>query len=121
MEGYDPAIQEEHHRHKADRPSGTARRLAEIMVGEMTEVTGWALIPETGTAEAGVRPVTAFRRGENPGEHILTLDGPEDRIELRHQALSRKGFARGAVDGAEWVRGRKGVFTLDHMLAELWS
>ena len=81
---------------------------------------GWELVAEPDTASPGNLPVTASRAGENPGEHVLALAGPEDRIELRHQATSRAGFARGAMEAAEWVRGRKGVFTMDDMLAELW-
>jgi len=121
MEGYAPSIREVHHRHKADAPSGTARRLAEIVVGEMSSTTDWVLVDEPDTVSPGNLPVTANRVGENPGEHVLVLAGPEDCIELRHQATSRAGFARGAVEAAEWVRGRTGVFTMDDMLAELWK
>jgi 4-hydroxy-tetrahydrodipicolinate reductase len=120
MDGYAPSIQETHHRHKADSPSGTARSLAELVVGEMSSVSGWASVDAPDTVARDSLPVTASRVGENPGEHVLSLEGPEDRLELRHLALSRAGFARGAVGAAEWVRGRKGVFTMDDMLAELW-
>ena len=120
MEGYAPSVREAHHRYKLDSPSGTARRLAEIVVGEMSSMTEWALVDDPDMASPGILPVTASRVGETPGEHVLVLEGPEDRIELRHQATSRGGFARGAVDAAEWVRGRKGVFTMNDMLAELW-
>ncbi len=75
--------------------------------------------------------VTAVRAGEIPGMHTVGLDIPgmhtvgldglDDRIELRHEARGRAGFARGAVAAAEWIRGRSGVFTLDDMLEETWT
>ena len=61
------------------------------------------------------------RVGETAGSHVVSVDGPDDRIELRHDARTRAGFAKGAVAAAEWVHGRKGVFTLDDMLAETFT
>jgi 4-hydroxy-tetrahydrodipicolinate reductase len=52
---------------------------------------------------------------------VLAAEGPDDRIELRHDARSRAGFARGAVTAAEWIRGRSGVFTLDDVLEDLFQ
>ena len=82
MEGYAPSVREAHHRYKLDSPSGTARRLAEIVVGEMSSMTEWALVDDPDMANPGILPVTASRIGENPGEHLLVLDraGGPDRI-----------------------------------------
>ena len=59
--------------------------------------------------------------GERPGvpHHTVGIEGPDDRIELRHEARSRAGFARGAVLAAEWLEGRSGVFTMSDVMKEL--
>jgi 4-hydroxy-tetrahydrodipicolinate reductase len=122
LEEYDPYILETHHRHKLDHPSGTARKLADIVLEVVSRKVSWALGPgREGAVDPSVLQVSAIRAGENPGIHVLGLEGPDDRIELRHEVRGRAGFARGAVAAAEWIRGRKGVFTLNDMLAELWS
>ena len=61
------------------------------------------------------------RAGETAGSHVVGMEGPDDQIELRHEARTRVGFARGAVAAAEWIQGRSGVFTLDDMLAETFT
>jgi 4-hydroxy-tetrahydrodipicolinate reductase len=121
LEGYDAYLLEAHHRHKKDHPSGTARRLAEILLAELSGKKRWELAPPEGPIDPSVLQVTAVRAGEIPGMHTVGLDGLDDRIELRHEARGRAGFARGAVAAAEWIRGRSGVFTLDDMLEETWT
>jgi 4-hydroxy-tetrahydrodipicolinate reductase len=121
LDEFDPFILEAHHRHKKDHPSGTARRLAEIVLGELSRKSRWELGTGEGPMDPSVLQVTAVRAGEIPGLHTLGLDGPDDRIVLRHEARSRRGFAQGAVTAAEWIRGRRGVFTLEDMMAERWS
>jgi 4-hydroxy-tetrahydrodipicolinate reductase len=121
VEEYDAHIVEMHHRHKLDRPSGTARSLANILVDAIGRKKRWELGPPEGPADPSVLEVTSVRAGEIPGVHAVALEGPDDRIEIRHEARGRAGFARGAVAAAEWIRGRKGVFTLDEMLAETWT
>ena len=78
---YTPSIQEIHHVHKLDAPSGTAKTLAE------------AIGPSV--------PIESIREGEVPGTHIITWDSPEDTIVLTHIAKGRRGFALGAVLAAE--------------------
>lgn len=121
VEDYDPHIVETHHRHKVDHPSGTARRLAEILLQQVSRKSRWELGPGDGAVDPAVLQVAAIRAGESPGVHLVGLEGPDDRIELRHEARGRSGFARGALAAAEWVRGRQGVFTLQDMLKELWN
>lgn len=90
--GYDPYIVEMHHKHKLDAPSGTAKTLAGIVEEGM-----------------GVKvPVESVRCGEISGIHELGLEGPADRIVLRHEAFSREGFARGAVQAAIWCDALEG-------------
>jgi len=120
-ERYDVAIHEVHHRHKLDHPSGTAVSLAEAVLGALPAKQRWAAGPPSGAADPSVLHVTSARVGEVPGSHALLVEGRDDRIELRHDARGREGFARGALAAAAWVRGRHGVFTLDDLLAEAWS
>lgn len=115
---YDVFVHEVHHRHKVDRPSGTARRLAEILVEALARKERWAEGPPEGAPEPEVLWVGSSRAGEVPGTHWVGLEGPDDGIELRHTARGREGFARGAVAAAGWIHGRKGFYGIDDMLAE---
>ena len=82
--GYMPYIEEKHHCHKLDRPSGTAKMLEDIIVEEMD-----------------IRPdIASVRCGEIPGIHSVGFEGISDRITLTHEAFSREGFAAGAVEAA---------------------
>jgi 4-hydroxy-tetrahydrodipicolinate reductase len=87
-------IFERHHAQKKDAPSGTALTLQGIIHDAVqTELE-----------------ITSFREGDVVGLHELVLDSPCDTIYLCHDAKSRRGFAEGAVRGAEWLAGKKGVF-----------
>jgi len=121
LDEYDVHVQEAHHRHKVDHPSGTARYLAELLVDSIGGKERWAEGPPEGAADPGTLWVSTIRAGEVPGTHVVAAEGPDDRIELRHEARGRAGFARGAVAAAEWIRGRSGVFTVNDMLADLFG
>jgi 4-hydroxy-tetrahydrodipicolinate reductase len=99
--GFDAFILEEHHAAKLDAPSGTARELQAL----------------TRDADAGRDfPITSIRAGATPGNHVVAYDGPHERITLAHEARSRDGFAAGALAAAEWLPGRRGVYTIEDML-----
>jgi 4-hydroxy-tetrahydrodipicolinate reductase len=119
--GYDPAVSEIHHRAKRDVPSGTARRLAEIVGGALGSGGPAVLGHAPGPIAAGAVHVVGLRAGGEPGTHTVLFDGSEDRIELWHRARGRSGFAAGAVLAAEWIDGRTGWYgfeeTLDDVLA----
>jgi 4-hydroxy-tetrahydrodipicolinate reductase len=100
---YHGQIFERHHQHKKDAPSGTAAVLRRI-------------IQECGGDDL---EITSFREGEVVGMHEVTFDSPADRIYLCHDAKSRKGFAEGAVLGAEWLGTRKGFFEFKDIWREL--
>lgn len=119
--GYDVSIHEVHHRHKRDHPSGTARRIAEVLVDALSSKHRWRPGPPEGAADPETLYVTSARTGEVPGIHVIGIEGSHDRIELRHEAGGREGFARGAVRAAEWVRGRRGLFTFEYVMDELVS
>jgi len=120
VEDYDVHVSETHHRHKADHPGGTARRLADLVVHELDRKTRWTSeLREETPIDAEELQVTVARVGSVPGVHAVGIEGPEDRIELRHEARGRAGFARGAVLAAEWLEGRSGVFTMSDVMKEL--
>ncbi len=116
VEDYDMHLHEIHHRYKVDSPSGTAVALAEDILGQSARKESWAVDPPGGPGDPEVLGVSSAREGHVPGTHILSFDGPDDRIELRHDARSRNGFARGALTAAVWLKGRTGVYTLDDLL-----
>jgi 4-hydroxy-tetrahydrodipicolinate reductase len=89
---------------KVDAPSGTAITLRQIVEG----------------AQPGTKvEVTSHRVGDAKGEHVVTATGPDDIIELKHDALSRRGFALGAVRAAEWLNGKEGVWDFRDIFDQL--
>ena len=113
---YGVHIDEVHHVHKKDAPSGTAISLARDIDLRVKRLEGWALQEAAGDKPVGRIPIRSERTGEVPGKHSVTWAGPDDRITLTHEAFGRTGFATGAVVAAEWLRGRKGLFTMDDVL-----
>ena len=108
MPQYEVGIEEVHHIHKLDAPSGTAATLAE----EMRVASGGAL-------NVKKEEIVSVREGEVPGIHTITYDSEEDTLTVSHSAKSRRGLALGAVLAAEWLvadGGRKGVFSMDDFL-----
>lgn len=98
--GYTPSIEEVHHIHKLDAPSGTA-----ITIGKIIEES------------LGEKPeISSIREGEVPGIHTVTLDSSVDKITLRHEAYSREGLAKGAVVAALMTEGLKGVHEFSQLL-----
>lgn len=111
----DPYILEHHHRMKADAPSGTAKTLAEAVLAGCPRKTEWTLgAPSPQQLHVGV-----VRAGAEFGTHTVGLDAPAEVLKLTHTARSRAPFAQGAVAAARWIHGRKGVFTMDHLAADL--
>lgn len=102
---YSVKIEETHHIHKLDAPSGTAASLA----AEMTEAS-------EGRVAVAKEDIISYREGEVPGIHTITYDSEEDTLVVSHSAKSRRGLALGAVLAAEWLVGRKGVFSMDDFL-----
>lgn len=112
---YKVYIEETHHIHKLDAPSGTAITIAEGIMENHPSYSSWELqhgvqLPED------VIPVTAKREGEVPGVHVVTYKSEIDQIEICHAAFSREGFACGAVLAAEFMQGKRGVFGMKDML-----
>jgi 4-hydroxy-tetrahydrodipicolinate reductase len=112
-EGYRVSLTEIHHVHKLDAPSGTAISLAKDLVEKLGGTSGWKL---GDSDDPAILPIHAVREGEVPGTHVVTYDSEVDTLEISHRAKSRKGFALGAVLAAEYIRDRKGVFSMSDLL-----
>lgn len=113
FDGYDVLLEEIHHIHKMDAPSGTAITLAEGIMEKNANYTSWKLGEKPGE---GVIPVVAGREGEVPGIHAVTYRSGIDEIKIYHNAFTRDGFAMGAVRAAEFMLSRKGIYSMDDML-----
>jgi 4-hydroxy-tetrahydrodipicolinate reductase len=103
-DGYQFAVSETHHTSKLDAPSGTALTLKEIIQ----------------SVRPGIEvPITSHRVGDANGEHIVTASSEHDMLELRHDARSRRGFALGAVRGAEWLADKSGTWEFREIFDQL--
>lgn len=110
---YEVDIEEIHHIHKKDAPSGTAVTLAEVVTDELSRKNGWTLSPQK---EHDKIEITAIRQGDVCGIHTIRYESHEDTITLTHEAKSREGFALGAVVAAEFIDDKVGYFTMDDLL-----
>jgi 4-hydroxy-tetrahydrodipicolinate reductase len=104
LDGYTFSISETHHVTKLDAPSGTAITLQQIV--------------EAARPGAKVE-ITSHRVGDAKGEHIVRAAGPDDILELKHDANSRRGFALGAVRAAEWLAGKSGAWEFREIFDQL--
>ena len=104
---YDVSMEETHHVHKLDHPSGTAITLAENILREIDRKDAWA----EDTTEPDKLRIDSIRRGEVPGIHTVRYDSTADLITISHDAHSRQGFALGAVLAAEYTAQHSGMLT----------
>lgn len=101
FDGYAVSMEEIHHIHKKDAPSGTAITLADAIVAEIDRVDEV--------------PINSVREGEVPGIHSISYDSEADRITITHDAHNRSGFALGAVLAAEFTAGRSGLLGMNDL------
>lgn len=109
---YSCQLEEIHHVHKKDAPSGTAISIAEGIFKHHPKFEAWKL-DETQGSQLGI---FAIREDEVPGTHSVFYRSEVDEIEIKHTAFSRDGFALGAVVAAEWIIGKKGNFGMKDVL-----
>lgn len=118
QETYDVRMEEVHHIHKKDHPSGTALSLAQGLLEELGRKA--RIVPylegETPSVAEGDLEIKCCREGEVPGVHRIIYDSDIDTISIEHSAKGRRGFALGAVLAAEYLRGKKGVFSMNDMM-----
>ncbi len=103
LDQYEAFIEEQHHSHKRDAPSGTALKLKSVLA-EFSK---------------GEIPIASTRAGHIPGTHRVGFDSAADQITLTHMARSREGFAAGALLAARWIVGRKGVYEFSEVIDEI--
>ncbi len=108
---YSVTMEEIHHTQKLDAPSGTAISLAKSII-ENSSYTNWTL----DQAKPNEIHIEAKRIADIPGTHLVSYDSNIDSIEIKHTAHNREGFALGAVMAAEWLVGKKGVYTMKDVL-----
>lgn len=113
---YKVSIEEIHHTQKLDAPSGTAVSLAKDII-ENSEYHQWQLVDGNEVSETkNTIPITAKRIGDVKGTHIVTYESTIDTLSIKHEAHTRNGFALGAILAAEWLKGRKGIYTMKEVL-----
>ena len=112
---YGILLEETHHIHKLDAPSGTAITIADGILENHEAYDSWKLI-EGAEAQEKELPIVAHRIGEVPGIHKVTYKSGVDEISIEHSAYSREGFAKGAVVAAEFMAGKQGVYSMDDLL-----
>ena len=117
---YDVRMEETHHIHKLDAPSGTAITLAEEIIGDLDRKSSWVkgeqhladgTVEETNNVAPDQLAIESIRRDEVPGIHSIIYDSDADCITITHDAHSRKGFALGAVLAAEYTKDHEGLLT----------
>ncbi|MES2681832.1 MAG: 4-hydroxy-tetrahydrodipicolinate reductase [Bacteroidota bacterium] len=109
---YDVSMEEIHHIHKLDKPSGTAISLANQLIEKIERKNNWSITEKNGTTVF----IEDKREGEVPGTHIIKYHSAVDDIEIMHKAHNRKGFALGAVIAAEFLKDKKGIYTMNDII-----
>jgi 4-hydroxy-tetrahydrodipicolinate reductase len=109
---YEVSMEEIHHVHKLDKPSGTAITLANQIIAEIDRKHQWSITDKS----ADTLFIHDVREGEVPGTHIIKYHSAIDDIEIMHKAHNRKGFAMGAVLAAEFLAGKKGIYNMSDII-----
>ncbi len=111
---YDVTINEVHHTQKKDAPSGTAISLAEQVICKLDRKSRW--VNDT-PSDPSALLITSERIDPAPGTHTVKYTSAIDDIVITHEAHSRKGFAQGAILAAEFLKNKKGIFTMADVLS----
>lgn len=112
IKGYEVSMEEIHHVHKLDAPSGTAITLANDILAH-SKKNNWTISSQAKDELF----INVKREGEVPGTHSVSYTSAIDAIEIKHTAFNREGFALGAVVAAEWLKDKKGVFNMKDVLS----
>ncbi len=113
FDGYSVEVEEIHHIHKLDAPSGTAITIAEGLIEELDCIDSW--VNDNVPAEREVE-IKSVREGEVPGTHTVTYESADDVLELKHTIKNRSTLAYGAVVASEFLCGKVGVYSMEDML-----
>ncbi len=110
---YNVVIEEIHHAHKKEKPSGTAIHLANDITENLNRINNWSVPPSNHPSQLSV---FSKRIHEDPGTHTVKYFSDVDEINIIHTAKNRRGFAEGAIMAAEWLIGKKGYFEMKDMI-----
>ena len=113
---YKLEMTEIHHTQKLDKPSGTAVTLAEEIIEQNTNYKHWRLAESNELENGNEFFIHALREENVPGTHLVNYSSPIDSIQIQHIAHTRDGFALGAILAAEWIKNKKGIFTMKDVL-----
>jgi len=114
---YNLRIEETHHIHKKDKPSGTAITLAQHVISNNHNLEQWQVL-EDEINPNNTLPIIAHRENEVFGNHSLIAENDIDIIELKHIAKNRHGFALGAILAAEFIQNKKGFFGMSDLIKQ---
>ena len=113
LPAYDIQLEETHHTQKLDAPSGTAITLAKDILSRVERKGQWV---NREAKDPNELSILSHRIDPAPGTHRVVYRSAIDEVEIRHEAFSREGFARGALQAAHWLLGRKGCFGMNDLL-----
>jgi 4-hydroxy-tetrahydrodipicolinate reductase len=116
LKEYSAEVVEIHHTEKLDAPSGTGISLAEQIITEHQQYNSWENNKPNALENKEALSIESLRLPKVPGTHEIKYTSEIDTIEIKHTAHNRKGFAQGSVLAAEWLIGKKGVFTMQDVL-----
>jgi 4-hydroxy-tetrahydrodipicolinate reductase len=108
------SVKEVHHIHKKDKPSGTAIKISEGIIAASERLSSWKLADDQPGPDC--LPIESVREGEVTGYHSVRYKSASEIIEISHTAINRSGFTRGALLAAQFISGKKGVFSMDDLL-----
>lgn len=113
FESFDVSVNETHHIHKLDAPSGTAITIAQDIISEIDRKQNWVKEKAENDKQIAIK---SFREGEIAGIHTVTYSSPIENIEIKHESKNREGLAQGALLAAEFIIGKTGVLGMDDLL-----
>ncbi len=117
--GYECSVKEIHHTEKKDAPSGTGITIADDIIHHNAHYDSWENVNKSKISDPKVLSLESERLPDVPGTHVVSYENEIDRIDLTHTAKNRKGFALGSVLAAEWIKDKKGVFSIKEIMPEL--
>ena len=121
FDSYDCTLHESHHAKKKDSPSGSALQIAKLILEHSKSKSSMVTGDIQREKSYDELHVSSSRGGSAPGVHQVIFDSLADSVELIHTARNRRGFAEGALIAAEWIKDKKGLFTMENVLRDIKS
>ena len=121
IDTFDIGIEEIHHKHKKDFPSGTSINIAKTFIKELFRYNSYTTNPEEAIHDTKKIPISSLRTGEVVGIHKVLLDSEYETLEFSHIAKNRRGFAVGALEAARWINNRTGLYGFEEVISTYWT